>query len=163
MEPHSHHPEDLSELEHRLSAWRPADEGLNADAVLFAAGRASVRLGPARFVWPALTVCLAGLAVVLGVCLNVERSERLALARQLRQPPPAPAPKSAPSIEVSPVELPPAEDVPPTSFLAAHRLLERGLDDWPERVVVARVETPAPALPHTPVLQVGQRDLLLDP
>jgi hypothetical protein len=162
MEPHSH-PEDLSELEHRLSAWRPADEGLNADAVLFAAGRASVRPGPVRFVWPALTVCLAGLATVLGVCLNVERSGRLALARQLRQPPPAPAPKSPTPVEVSPEESPLPEDVPSTSFLAARRLLERGLDDWPERVVVARVETPAAALPHAPVLQVGQRDLLLDP
>jgi hypothetical protein len=163
MEPHSHHPEDLSELEHRLSAWRPADEGLNADAVLFAAGRASVRPGPARFVWPALTVCLAGLAIVLGVCLNVERSERLALARQMRQLSPAPAPKPAPPVEVSPTEPPPAEDVPPTSLLAARRLIERGLDDWPERVAVVRVETPAPALPRAPVLQVGQRDLLIDP
>jgi hypothetical protein len=136
---------------------------LDPDALLFAAGRASVRPGPARFVWPALTVCLAGLATVLGVCLKAEHAERLALALQMRQPPPAPAPKPSPPIEVSPGEPLLPEDVPPSSLLAAHRLLERGLDDWPPQIEAALTETPDPALLHPPILQVGQRDFLLEP
>jgi hypothetical protein len=155
----NHHAEDLNELERRLSAWQPDGAGLDADAVLFAAGRASVRPSKARFAWPALTACLAGLAIVLGVCLKAEHTERLALARQMRQPPPAPAPKPAPPAEVSPT---PAEDVPPTGILAAHRALERGLEGWPEQAI-ARADTPRAPLPRSPILHVGQRDLLLDP
>jgi hypothetical protein len=155
----TNHPEDLNELERRLSTWQPDSEGLDADAVLFAAGRASVRPSKVRLVWPALTACLTGLALVLGVCLKAEHAERLALVQKMRQPPPASAPEPAPPVEVSPS---PAEDVPPSGLLAAHRALERGLDDWPEQAIV-RAETPGAPLPTSPVLQVGQRDLLLDP
>jgi hypothetical protein len=155
----NHRPEDLKELERRLSAWQPAGEGLDADAVLFAAGRASARPSKARLVWPALTVCLAGLAIVLGACLKTEHAERLALLRQMRQPIPAPP---SPPASASPTEPAPSEDVPPSSVLAARRALEYGLDAWPEQAM-ARAETPAAPLPNPLVLHVGQRDLLLDP
>jgi hypothetical protein len=155
----NHHSEDLNELERRLSAWQPDSEGLDADALLFAAGRASVRPSKLRLAWPALTMCLAGLAIVLGVCLKAEHGERLALIRQMRQPPPAPPATPAFASGVSPA---PSEDVSPSGILATHRALERGLDDWPEQAMV-RAETPAVPLPSSPILHVGQRDLLLDP
>lgn len=159
----NHHPEDLNELERRLSAWQPEGEGLDADAVLFAAGRASVPPSKARFLWPALTACLTGLALVLGLCLKAEHAERLALAQQMRRQTPAPDPKPAPPVEASPAESSPSEDVPRSGVLAAHRLLERGLEDWPDGRAMARAETPGPS-PYDPhILHVGQRDLLLDP
>lgn len=157
MDTHPHRPDDLSELERRLAACEPAADGLDADAMLFAAGRASARPGPARFLWPALAACLAALAVVLGVWLVAERSERLDLARQLRQPAPAPDPPPAP-----PPEPPTAEERPPNSLLAARRALEQGLDAWPPQPV-AGAQTPGPPPPDPPVLQVGWRDVLLDP
>lgn len=69
MDTHANRPEDLNDLERRLAAWQPSRDGLDADAVLFAAGRASVQPRPARFVWPALTTLLTALIVVLGVWL----------------------------------------------------------------------------------------------
>ncbi len=159
MDTHPRRPDDLSEVERRLAAWEPAADGLDADALLFAAGRASVRPGPARFLWPALTAGMAALAVVLGVWLAAERTERLDLARQLRQPAPAPAPSPA----VSPPEPPSAEEErPPNSLFAARRALELGLDAWPPQAV-SRARTPGPTPPDPPVLQVGWRDVLLDP
>ncbi len=161
MDQHPHRPDELSELERRLSAWAPADAGLNADAVLFAAGRASARPGLSRFVWPALTTCMTLLALVLGVCLIAERSERLDLARQLRPQPSVPAPP-APSLDVDRVERPSPDEPPPDSYLASHRALEKGLDAWPIQAVV-RVETSGPLRPSPAVLQAGHRDVLLDP
>src|SRR5262249_52883449 len=90
-------PEDLSALEQRLAAWRPSPEGLDADRMLFAAGRASAAGPRARLLWPAAAACLALLSASLGAWLVSERGERLALARQLRQKEAAPAPAPAPT------------------------------------------------------------------
>lgn len=164
MDTHSHRSEDLNELERRLSAWQPSAEGLDADAALFAAGRASMRPGPARFVWPALTALMTTLAVILGLGLASERSERLALARQLLDQPPAPVvkPSPLPASNTAPVESPRLDEPPPDSYLASRRALENGLDAWPSRTVV-HSGPPEHALTNPPILQLGQRDTLLDP
>jgi len=163
MDIHSQHSGDLNELERRLSAWQPSTEGLHADAMLFAAGRASVPSRPSRFVWPALTACTTLLAVVLAVCLVSERNERFALAQQLQQQTPTivtiPSPPSHPVI---PTETLTMDEPSPDSFLASHRALERGLDAWQPHALV-RGETPVSPSPTSPVLHVGQRDALLDP
>jgi len=151
------HPDDLSEMERRLGACAPAADGLDADAMLFAAGRASARPGPARFVWPALTTCLAALAVGLGAWLAVERAERLSLAERLRQPAPAPVPSPLPA----PPEPPTADEPAPNSFLAARQALEQGLDAWPPAPVPA-AGPPGPLPPDPPVLRVGRPDMLPD-
>ena len=157
MDTHPHHPDDLSELERRLASCQPTTDGLDADAMLFAAGRASVRPGPARFAWPALAACLAGLAVVLGTWLAAERGERLALAQRLQQvPAPAPAPSSSPAV---PAESSKPDEPSPNSLLAAHRALEQGLDGWPAQSV-ARGDSADPPSPAVPVLQVGRPDRL---
>jgi hypothetical protein len=164
MATHSHHPEDVNELERRLSSWQPSRDGLDADAVLFAAGRASVRPGPARFVWPALTVLLTALAAALGLGLTTERSERLVLAQRLREHPPAPAvnPSPPPAAHAAPAESLAADEPAPESYLASRRALEKGLDAWPSRVVV-RSGPEDPSLTNPPVLTPGQRDALLEP
>jgi hypothetical protein len=164
MDKHSYNSEDMNELERRLSAWQPNRAGIDADAVLFAAGRASVRSGPARFAWPALTTVLAALAVVLGLCLANERSERLALAHRLRERPPAPAVNPSPraAINIAPAEAPAPDEPSPDSYLASRRALEMGLDAWPSRAV-ARSGPANPSLANAPVLSLGQREALLDP
>jgi hypothetical protein len=144
------HPDDLSDLERRLAGCAPASAGLDVDAMLFDAGRASARPGAVRFLWPGLAACLAALATALGVWLAAERAERLALAERLRQPSPvAPPPSPAPS------EPPTADEPRPDSVLAARRALERGLDAWPP-APVPRDDSPGPPPPDSPVLRVGR-------
>jgi hypothetical protein len=164
MDAHSNHADDLSELERRLSAWEPASNGLDTDAMLFAAGRASARRGMVRFAWPALTAGLTALTVVLGIQLTTERTERLALVERFGQRTPASAsiPSPSPSAPVVAPETPTTEEPSPNSYLSAHRALERGLDDWPTRVVLSPA-VPRQPLVNPPILHVGQRDLLLDP
>jgi hypothetical protein len=147
------HSDNLSELERRLANCKPATDGLATDAMLFAAGRAAAQPGAARFIWPGLSACLAALALVLGLWLATERSERLSLVQQFRQPAPAPPP--------SPVPIDPstADELAPNSVLAARRALEQGLDAWPP---VLRVDSPGPSLPDSPILRVGRPDTLPD-
>jgi hypothetical protein len=160
MDTHSHRPDDLKDLEQRLSSWRPAADGLDPDAMLFAAGRASARPGPARLVWPALTALLSVLSVVLGLWLTAERSERQALARQLRehQSVPVHEPPAAPVADVVPTE---SDEPAPDSYFVSHRALEQGLDAWPLPPIVHR-GSPAVAPASSAIYRVGRRDLLLD-
>jgi hypothetical protein len=162
MDKHSHLPEDLNELERRLSAWQPSSDALDADAVLFAAGRASMWPGPARFVWPALSALLTALAVVLGLSLVNERNERLDLARQLHERPIVPAVNPSPAPNSVPTQSPGLEEPMPDGYLASRRALEKGLDAWPSRAV-ARAEPTDPSSTDPPILTLGQRDALLNP
>lgn len=141
------HPDDLNDLERRLAAWQPAADGLDADRLLFAAGRASVR---SRLAWPMLAAGLALGALGLGTWGASERTERLALAQLVHERSvPAPVP-----VMPEPSPEPPS----PHSVLASHRLLERGLDAWP-----APASGPeSPLSPSRPVLRAGQTDALLD-
>ena len=163
MDTRPQHPDDLTEVERSLAAYAPSAAGLDADAMLFAAGRASVRPGVARFVWTALILGLTTLALVLGIWLATERQERLDLAQQLRQtqPPHVPSPSPPVSPGDAPTERPTEYEPAPNSLLAGHRALEQGLDAWPPQAV-ARAETPG-APSDAPVLKVGWRDNLLDP
>ncbi len=157
MDTHSQHPDDLNEIERLLASRTPAADGLNADAMLFAAGRASARPGLSRFLWPALAACSSALALVLGVWLTVERTERLNLAQQLRQLDVAPI--SHPSPTVTPPQTTP-EESPPDSYLASRLALEKGLDAWPPRAVGV-VESSGPPRPETPTYQVRSLNGLL--
>src|SRR5262245_36590415 len=76
---------DLTNLERRLGAWLPARDRLDADAMLFAAGRASARNLPARFAWPTIAACLALAAGLLGNRLITERAENHQLVARLHQ------------------------------------------------------------------------------
>jgi len=41
MDANQSNPDSMNDLEQRLAAWSPAREGLDPDAMLYAAGRAS--------------------------------------------------------------------------------------------------------------------------
>jgi hypothetical protein len=161
MDIHSHRPEDLSDLERRLSSWQPAADGLNADAVLFAAGRASARPGSARVVWPALAGLQSALCVALGLWLAVERTERLALAHKLHEQGSIRVDKalSSPSADVAPTE---SDEPAPDSYFVTHRALEQGLDAWPLPPILHRGSS-AVAPASSAIFRVGRRELLLDP
>jgi hypothetical protein len=163
MDPHSPRADgdDLSELERRLSGLRPGSEGLDADAMLFAAGRASVRPGLGRLLWPALAGCLALLSAGLGAGLLSERTERLALAERLRSAQTDSVPPRSAMPEDGDAALP--EEIPADSYLAGRRALEQGLDPLPDRPE-PQAGPPEELPPATgPVLQVGRRDVGLQP
>jgi hypothetical protein len=115
-------PDELTPLERHLAACRPSAMGLDADAMLFAAGRAAARPNAMRLIWPALAGGFAVLATILGGGMIRERAERLALADRLTRPVSGetPVPTAIPS--------PPTPG--PDSYLAARRLVE-GDDAWP--------------------------------
>jgi hypothetical protein len=154
MHPNS---DELNELARRLSSYSPATAGLDADAALFAAGRAFALRGPAQVVWWGLTASLTALVVVLGGFLTYERNERFVLAQKLRQIPPGVAPNQR-----APVDPSPADDPGWTPVLIdVHQALEQGRDPWPAQSAM-RVETPA-TMSYPPVLQPRGLDRLLDP
>lgn len=156
MDTHSSHQDNLKDLEQRLKDWQPAHQGLDLEGMLFAAGRASARPGPGRFLWPAATGAMSVVAIILGGWLASERTERLALARQLHEQTPAPLP--APVLVQSSVPAVPApttEAPSPVSYLAMSRQMENGGDFGPvldDPRTGREPETP----PQTPVLQVWQ-------
>ena len=149
---------DMNELQRRLSEWRPSTTGLSADGVLFAAGRASVRPGWGRIVWPAVSGCLALLTAFLGVGLVQERTARLDLTAQLdkQRPAVAPAPSLTPQTGEAPSAEPPAAD----SYLAARRALSENPDGWLVVVKAGPSEGPSPT---RPMLKAGSRTDVLEP
>ncbi len=161
MDPHPFHPDDLNDLDRRLAAWQPAAAGLDVDRMLFAAGRASAARAPSRLVWPAVSACLALATVVLGARWTAERSERLALAEELRHRSAASVPVPAPT----PAAVEPATTDPPSadSYLAVRRRWEHDPDSL---LVMAHregrsSEAPLPADP--PIPHAWQRAALPDP
>jgi hypothetical protein len=151
--------DDMSDLERRLSGWRPSAAGLDADGVLFAAGRASVRLGWGRITWPIVSGCLALLAALLGVGLSQERAARLELTARFHdaKPPVASAPYPLPEPDEPSSTEPPAPD----SYLAAHRALAGNPGSW---LMAAAIEPSAgPPAPNRPIWKVGSHPDVLEP
>ncbi|HTK75650.1 MAG TPA: hypothetical protein VL371_10365 [Gemmataceae bacterium] len=121
MDANARNPDDVTDLERRLAHWRPDAAGLDPDAMLFAAGRASVRPNPTRFVWPLIAASMTVVAVGLGGWAAKERSGRLELARSMQKPAPVvPAPTTMP--EPSP------EPPPAGSYFAMSRLVRQDPD-----------------------------------
>jgi hypothetical protein len=74
--------DDMTDFERRLTGWRPQTNGLNADAMLYAAGLAAAERRTSRL-WPALCAVLLAQVAGLAAWGISERSERLALSSQL--------------------------------------------------------------------------------
>jgi hypothetical protein len=160
----ANHPDDLNNLEQRLASCTPAADGLDADAMLFAAGRAAAGLAtPGRFVWPALACFMTLLVAVLGVWLQRERAEKQILAQRLSEQRSMqhPEPETDTPSSVSPAKSPTTERPSPDSLMAAHRALDYGLDAWPPRAIPRTDPTDPPAT-DLRVLRVGQRDGIFD-
>jgi hypothetical protein len=149
--------DDMSDLEKRLSGWRPSAAGLDADGVLFAAGRASVRPGWGRIAWPLVSGCLALLAATLGVALSQERAARVEMAARLNEPRPSVAPP--PSVEPDSVEAPP--DSPPAdSYLAARRAMAGNPDSW---LAAAKTGPDGAPSPSRAIWKAGSNADVLEP
>jgi hypothetical protein len=151
-----HHPDDVNDLERRLAALAPAGAGLDADRMLFAAGRASVRPAGRGAFWPVVAALLTLVSGGLTAALLNERAEHRALAEQwdrsMRQPfvaasVSAPAPSPLQADETASGGLP----APESSVLASHRVLESGLDGLAAAPSVPAAQGPATSEP--PVLR----------
>ena len=88
--PELEHEFDLSELERRLAAWRPAAGALDRDRMLYEAGRAAARADGRVQSWRLATAALVLLAVGLGGLLVHERSQRHAHWKRRLPSPPGP-------------------------------------------------------------------------
>jgi hypothetical protein len=156
MHANNPHPDDdLSPLERRLAGWQPSAASLDADAVLFAAGRASARPLRGRLVWPALACALSVMSLVLGGWLAVERRERLTLVDAVARQQPMEPPGAAPL-------LPANSDEPSLAgYLVVRNLVtQKGLGAWPDLAPPQADGPPGPASENKPILQVWMRDSL---
>ncbi len=161
MDTHPFHPDDLNDLECRLAAWQPSAAGLDADRMLFAAGRASAPVARGRPLWPIVSACLALVCVFLGARWTAERAERLALATELQHRPavsvPAPAPEAV-AVEPTSPELPPAD-----GYLAIRRRWERDPNSLLVMAVPMEKSSQPSLAPEPPITRAWQLDALLDP
>ena len=114
--------DDLSDVASRLSGWRPNANGLDADAVLFAAGFATGRRGQGRFLAPAVCALMTILAVGLGVWGLSERAERQSLANRIRERVADPGANSGREFEPVPET---AYTSSPNDYLHLYRRLEQ--------------------------------------
>jgi hypothetical protein len=156
-------PEELTELERRLSGWAPTAAALDRDRMLFEAGRASARTGARIRLTTTLAAGLAALAVGLGGWAVREHAQRRALELALadrsralevalagRQPVPAVAP--------IPFDAP----APESYLVLTRRLATVGLDE-PESPPKPLIHDPRPTSPDrslTPLSARRHRDLL---
>jgi hypothetical protein len=144
MDTHESNPDNLSDLEQRLAAWKPATQGLKYEDMLFAAGRASARSGRAKLVWPIASACLAVVSIGLGVRLGAEHRERLALVRQLDQRVPETIIATHSTDKPTVTAASPSAD----SYLALRRRWEQHPDEWIKPAASGR--TPAASSPDQP-------------
>jgi len=142
--------DDLTPLERQLTACRPDIAGLDADAMLFAAGQAAaMRAAGRRWAWPAVTCGFAVVSIALAAALVGERSERLALAARVERQNTAVVSQPRQS---TPEPSPPSPD----SYIAARHWIE----DGPEYAVVRSDPHPPPSPPDdTPILRAWSTDI----
>jgi hypothetical protein len=159
MDPHRHE-DDLSEFERRLARWHPDAEGLDAAAMLFAAGHAAGRRGRGRFLWPTLCAALAVLAAGLGLWGRSEHAACRALADLLRERGPGPTAPPAPAVAV----VPEPSDMPsPGGQFSLRRQLEQDPNCWLAALQPVSPQPPGPPPPEPAILRGGQWDELLNP
>jgi hypothetical protein len=137
-------PDELTLLERQLAACRPSAAGLDADAMLFAAGRAVAERRRPELAWPAVACGFAVLALGLAGGWVLERAERVALANRLQ------GHRLAAEMPRPPAVTRTAE-LAPDSYLAARRMIDRDVDV--AQVADDRPDDDGPAPPSEPVLR----------
>jgi hypothetical protein len=149
-------PDDLSGLERRLSAWRPASGALDRDRMLYEAGRASARAEDRGRLWRASAAVLALAAVGLGVQLARERSRGLALERALAEALPGHTPAAeTPGPRLA--DLTPRR-LPASSYLVlTSRLVTGALDDPGPDAGAVPPGNPEPGTHSTPPAPLSPR------
>lgn len=152
---HDNSCDSLNALEQRLSHWQPESGGLDSDRLLFAAGMAAAHRPLPRLLWPATAGCCAIVAVVMGGLLAGERTQRLALARQLHE-------RETPEVrqQYQIAEAMPAEKANPASLWVMQRRMENNFE---EQMSFAS-NLPAPAANvNTSVLRALRHEDLIGP
>jgi hypothetical protein len=157
MDTHSDNPDELSGVEERLAHWRPGSGGLDADAMLFAAGLAAGRRGRHRFVAPALCGLMAVAAVSLGAWGMRERAERLALAGRLDQLTASAGPGQAPAVAAL---AEPSYTPSPDDYFHLRRHIEQDPNRWLASAEAVGVPAPERTSPAT-IPRAGEREGLL--
>jgi hypothetical protein len=151
--------DDLNEVERRLSAWQPSTAGLASDAMLFAAGQASAKRGRAWLAWPIISMSLTLVTVALGVALAAERTERLALVRELGQRPDgSPAALGPVVFETTATEAP-----APDGYFALRRQWEQAPRDQEIGLPAPDRSSKTPVTPEQPILKAWQPGGPLEP
>jgi hypothetical protein len=143
------HDPGLTALERALAGLVPSSGALNRDALMFAAGRASVRRG---WAWPCAAAGATAAALVLGALLLLrpapEPVVRFVPVPAPPQPSETPTPPDAPSaVGEALAPAPKASPLPPeTDYLTARHQVERWGDaGLPHAPIPAADERPAPA------------------
>ena len=154
-----HNPNDLSDLERRLSSWRPGAAGLDADAMLFAAGLAAGRARRGRLNGPVLCGLLAALAFGLGAWGLSERAERQTLTALLRERGPSSQPLP---VTVVAVFSEPGYTPAPGDYFSLRRQMEQDPDRWLASLEPSGGQAPAPPPAAPAILTPRQRDDLLN-
>jgi hypothetical protein len=132
--PDCEHEIDLTALEQRLAAWRPAAAALDRDRMLFDAGRAAAEADSHARAWRRATAALAlaviglvGLLAQERSLLERARSERRALGKLLAVQTGTPAP--APAMTTPSVVSAEVEPLAPTSYFALTSRLTKAAPD----------------------------------
>jgi hypothetical protein len=147
---------DLSAFERRLAEWQPKTEGLDPDAMLFAAGLAAGQRR-ARFLWPALCALLLVPIGGLGVWGFSERSERLALTSQLGRRAPF-TDVLASNGAVSKFRYTPAAN----DYFQQRKRVEQDASYYLASIEPARLDAHGLQLPQTEIMRAGQWSDLLE-
>jgi hypothetical protein len=150
---------DLSDFEGRLASWQPASSGLDADAMLFAAGHAAGRRGRSQLVWAAFCALIAVQSAGLGAWALSERAGRQALASRVSERPPPSGPSPAIAVAVVPA---PSYEASPGDYLSTRRLLEQDPKGWLASVQLAGIQALESPPLHSTILTPRQRDGLFD-
>ena len=161
MDPHSTNREDdLSACARRLAAWQPAPGKLDADAMLFAAGRASAERRRPPLLWPVVCALLAMQAAGFCAWGLWERAEHRALAVRLDKGAAVPNVPQTPAVADSSA---PRYTPSPDDYFHLRRRLDQASGRWLVAAHAAGTQAVGPPPPAPGILKAGQRDGLFVP
>lgn len=128
----------MSAFERKLASLKPDRQGLDVEAMIFAAGLAEGRRG--RSAWTATCGALAAVAFGLGVWGVSERGERQTLAARLATPATAPIIVQDRIHDPSPMSAPPAN-----ALYSLRKSMEQDPDRW---IAMSDVSATPPIAPE---------------
>ncbi len=146
---------NLSQVERRLAAWRPASGGLDRDRMLYEAGRAAAQADSRAQSWRLATAALALLTVGLGGLLAHERAQRRAMEAIASRINPA-----QPAREIALLASTETPAIEPSSYFALTSRLAQGNPDM--SLPDVEIE-PAPHRPAAGPLEVPPQRRPLQP
>ncbi len=156
--PNIDHENDLTNLERRLAAWRPAVGVLDRDRMLFNSGRASAQAEGRLWSWRLATGAMFLVSAVLGGFLVRERSQRVAIETAL-------ASRSGPSelFSASVLTQLPIDSLGPSTYRVLTARVTSGLLEMSAQTVEIRDERPEPTSPcHSSPLRVRDFQRVFD-